>query len=90
MLESLSTAVQSDIDLAKLLERACEYAQIYLLAKQRQKGCDEMGEVATLKEEFREAVDEVVEYCKGKKILPDDISYDIDSIANELTRINND
>jgi len=90
MLESLSTAVQSDIDLAKLLERACEYAQIYLLAKQRQKGCDEMGEVATLKEEFREAVDEVVEYCKGKKILPDDISYDIDSIANELTRTNND
>jgi len=90
MLESLSTAVQSDIDLAKLLERACEYAQIYLLAKQRQKGCDEMGEVATLKEEFREAVDEVVEYCKGKKILPDDISYDIDSIASELTRINND
>jgi len=90
MLESLSTAVQSDIDLAKLLERACEYAQIYLLAKQRQKGCDEMGVVATLKEEFREAVDEVVEYCKGKKILPDDISYDIDSIASELTRINND
>jgi len=90
MIEDILIAVNSDTDLAKLLERACEYAQIYLLAKQRQKGCDEMGEVATLKEEFREAVDEVVGYCKGEKILPDDISYDIDSIANELTRINND
>lgn len=27
-----------------------EYEQIYLLAKQRQQGCDEIGEVAILKE----------------------------------------
>jgi len=90
MIEEIKKFISEDEYLANLLEQMSEQAQIYLLAKQRQKGCDEMGEVATLKEEFREAVDEVVGYCKGKKILPDDISYDIDSIANELTRINND
>ena len=90
MIDDILIVLKSDAQCARLLEKAQEYAQIYLLAKQRQKGCDEMGEVATLKEEFREAVEEVVGYCKGKKILPDDISYDIDSIANELTRINND
>jgi hypothetical protein len=90
MIEEIKRFISEDEYLANLLEQMSEQAQIYLLAKQRQKGCDEMGEVATLKEEFREAVDEVVEYCKGKKILPDDISYDIDSIASELTRINND
>ena len=90
MIKEIKRFISEDEYLANLLEQMSEQAQIYLLAKQRQKGCDEMGEVATLKEEFREAVDEVVGYCKGKKILPDDISYDIDSIANELTRINND
>ncbi|MFZ3121959.1 MAG: hypothetical protein WA104_01120 [Thermodesulfovibrionales bacterium] len=37
----------SDAHLASLLSRVSEYAEIYLLAKQRQKGGDEMGEVAT-------------------------------------------
>jgi len=36
-----------DAHLASLLGRVSEYAEIYLLAKQRQKGGDEMGEAAT-------------------------------------------
>ncbi|MEW6118234.1 MAG: hypothetical protein AB1553_15250 [Nitrospirota bacterium] len=63
-----------------------EYAQVYVLARQRQKGCDGMGELATMKEEFRDVIDKVIQYCKEKKYISQGVSYDIDSIANEIRR----
>jgi hypothetical protein len=86
MLAAISEKARSDARLTALLSRAGEYAEIYLLAKRRQKGCDGMGEVATLKEEFRVIVDEIIGYCKGENDLPRDFAYDIDLLANKLAR----
>ncbi len=51
MLNDLLKFLETDATVKRLLDKSREYAQVYLLAKQRQKGCDEMGEVATLEDE---------------------------------------
>jgi len=77
---------KSDSHLAMLLAEAREYAQVYVLARQRQKGCDGMGELATIKEECRDVIDKVIQYCQEKKFISEAVSYDIDSIADEIVR----
>jgi hypothetical protein len=86
MFNTIQQAVKSDSQLAKLLAEARDFAQVYVLARQRQKGCDGMGELATMKEEFRDVVGKVVQYSMEKKYISEDISYDIDSIA-EVVRL---
>jgi len=81
-------ASKTDSYLANLLDKAQEYAQVYLIAKQRQKGCNGFGEVTNLKEEFREVVEKMIEYCKTKNYIFEDISYDIDLIAIEFEKMN--
>jgi hypothetical protein len=85
LLSTIAEHSRADEQLLKLLNRASEYAEIYLLAKQRQKGCDGMGELTTIKEEFRDAVDKVIKYCKEKDYPSGDSLYDIDSVAKELS-----
>ena len=86
MFNIIQQASKSDIQLAKFLAETREFAQVYVLARQRQKGCDGMGELATMKEEFRDVVDKVIQYCKEKKYISEVISYDIDSIADEIVK----
>lgn len=83
----VSDASKSVPELARLIEESREYACIYMLAKQRQKGCDGMGELATRKEEFRDVVDKVIQYCKEKKYISEIVPYDIDAIADEIKRL---
>jgi len=40
-----------------------------------------------LKEEFRDVVDKVIQYSQEKKYISQDVSYDIDSIADEIERL---
>jgi hypothetical protein len=84
MLEIILHAAQSDGDLAALVEEAREYAQVYLLAKQRHKGCMGTGELMTLKEEFKDTVDRLVRSCKEKGYLSGDCTYDPDAAALAL------
>jgi hypothetical protein len=84
MLETILSASKSDSRLAAMVDEAREYAQIYLLAKQRHKGCQGTGELMTLREEFRDDVDKIVRYCEGKGFLPGTLVYDIDSLADML------
>lgn len=86
MIDDILKASKSDAQLVRRLEKVQEYAQVYLLAKQRQKGCDEMGEVATLKDEFSGSLEEMITYCKEKKYIPDDFTYDIERIAKEMLK----
>ena len=86
MFNTIQQASKSDSQLARLLAEAKEYAQVYVLARQRQKGCDGMGELATMKEEFRDVVDKVIQYSQEKKYISQDVSYDIDSVADEIVR----
>ena len=86
MIKSILEASASDQRLSAILDEAKESAQVYVLARQRQKGCDGMGELATMKEEFRDVVDKVIQYCKEQKYISQDVSYDIDSIADEIVK----
>jgi len=45
-----------------------------------------MGELATIKEEFRDVVDKVIQYSQEKNYITKDISYDIDSIAEDIVK----
>ena len=87
IIETMQKFVQNDAQLARLFERVREYAELYLIAKQRQKGCDGMGEVATLKDEFIYSLNEMMRYCKEKGYLSEDISYEIDSIVRDIGEI---
>ena len=44
-----------------------------------------MGEAATLKEEFMNALDELIRYCIESKYLTGNINYDPDILAQEIT-----
>jgi hypothetical protein len=86
MIRTIFKAAKSEAQLAGLLNEVREYAQVYVLARQRQKGCDGMGELATMKEEFRDVIDKLLQYCDEKKYISEVISYDIDSIADEIVK----
>ncbi len=77
--------LKSDSQLERLLMKACEYANVYLFAKSRQKGCDGLGEMTNLKDEFKGVLDELIEYCQDKKYIADNLLYDLDLIADELS-----
>jgi hypothetical protein len=87
MISAIYKASKSDARLAELLENVQEYTHLYLIAKQRQKGCDGMGEVAMLKEEFIYYMNEMIRYCREKGYLSGDITYEIDSIAYDICEI---
>ena len=76
---------KNDTYLTLLFERVQEYAELYLIAKQRQKGCDGMGEVATLKDELIYLTNEMIRYCKERGYLAEDVSYEIESIVRDLS-----
>jgi hypothetical protein len=56
MIETVSKPAKSDALLAKYLGEVREYAQVYVLARQRQKGCDGLGEMTNLEDEFKKRV----------------------------------
>ncbi len=87
MLKTILKASLSDQRLSAIVEEVREYASVYVLARQRQKGCDGMGELATMKEEFRDVVDKAIQYCKEKKYISEAVGYDIDTIADEIVRL---
>jgi hypothetical protein len=87
MINRISTTAQSDPKLARLLDDVREYALVYALARLRQKGCDGMGELATVKEEFRDMIDKLMKYCLEQKLIPAVGPYDMDSLADEMQRI---
>ena len=87
IIETIQEFVQKDPQLARLFEKAKEYAELYIIAKQRQKGCDGMGEVAKLKDEFIYSLNEIIRHGKEKGYLKGDVSYDIDVIARDICKI---
>lgn len=76
MINEIRHAANTDARLASLLEEAREHAQIYLLAKERQRGFEDMGNLVTLREEFRDIIEKVQRHCREKgfpcELGPDD------------------
>jgi len=75
---------KDDTHLARLFDKVREYAELYLIAKQRQKGCDGMGEVTTLKDELIYLMNEMIRYCNEKGYFSGDVPYDVDLIAHDI------
>jgi hypothetical protein len=86
MFNAIQQASESDSHLDRLLAEAREFAQVYMLVRQRQKGCNGMGELATMTEEFRDVVNKVIQYSQEKKYISEVTSYDIDSVADEIVK----
>ncbi|GAB4483180.1 MAG: hypothetical protein OHK006_03370 [Thermodesulfovibrionales bacterium] len=86
MIKGIVKASVSDLQRSTMADEVREYAHVYALAKARQKGCDGMGELATVMEECREGVDKVIQYSQVKNISHD-VSSDIDSIEDEIERV---
>jgi hypothetical protein len=87
MMKRILEASDSDQRLSTILDEVRAYAQVYVLARQRQKGSDGFGEMTNLKEEFRDVIDKVIQYSQEKKYISEVISCDIDSIADEIERL---
>ncbi len=85
MLTNFTEIAAADNHASSLLYKASECAEIYLLVTRRKKGCDGMGELAMIKEEFKEAVDALIRYCEVKDYFASDFQYDLDTIACFLT-----
>jgi len=85
MIDTVLQASKSDARLAALLDEAREYAQIYLLAKERKKGCEGTGELMTLREEFRDVIGKLVKYCAEKAYSCELNADDPDAAAREMT-----
>jgi hypothetical protein len=86
IIDTIQKFVPDDVQLAQLFERVQEYAELYLIAKQRQKGCDGMGEVAMLKDEFIYSLNGMIRYCKENGYFSGEISYEIDQIARDICK----
>jgi len=86
MIRKMLDVSRSDPGLARLLDEAREYACVYVLARQRQKGCDGMGELAAMKEEFTDVVDRVLQYSQEKGYIAEGLSCDIDSVADRIIK----
>jgi len=87
IIQDIQKFVKDDPHLAGLLAEVQEYAELYLIARQRQKGCDGMGEVATIKDEFTYSLDGIIRYCKENGYLSGDNSYETDSIARDICEL---
>jgi len=87
MINDILGASKSDVHLTGLLDEARECANVYLLAKQTYKGFEGMGELVTLREELKDAVDKMFRYCREKSYLSGPCAYDIDSTAKALVKI---
>jgi hypothetical protein len=87
IIETIQKFMPNDTRLAHLFERVRENAELYLIAKQRQKGCDGMGEVATLKDEFIYSLNGMIRHCKEKGYLSGEFSYETDSIVRDISEI---
>ena len=87
MINLILEVSKKDKELWRFLERVKEYAEVYTLAKNRQKGCDGMGEVATLRDEFNSVLEELINYCRQKGYIVDNILLDVDNMAEELLKI---
>jgi hypothetical protein len=87
MFSTVREASRTDARLRLLLEAAREYAEIYLIAEQRKKGCDGMGELAMVREEFRDSLDDLLNYVMEEGYLHGDIRHNIAVAARELGAI---
>jgi hypothetical protein len=85
MHRQLVSSSKSDARLAALLDEVREFTQIYVLAKQRHKGCSGTGELMTLREEYKDTIGKLEKYCKEQGYSCAISAADPDAAASALT-----
>jgi hypothetical protein len=85
-IEAIAQAAREDPELADLYRQTCDLATLYLFAKGRQRGCDGMGEVNNLKDEFSIAIGTMVTYCREHAIIIDIGPLATDAVLDELAK----
>ncbi len=92
-LESLYSEIleaeKSDAELSRLCHKAAEYARLHLYAR-KIKGCNSLGEIEHLLEEFRRMIFEVIRYCGGKNYIDNLALYTVDITDNDLEKLGAD
>ncbi|RPI32740.1 MAG: hypothetical protein EHM54_11540 [Nitrospiraceae bacterium] len=89
MIKELQKIAETDSELKRRFDEVRDYAEVYAFAKKRQKGCDGLGEMTNLKDEFSGVLDEMIEYCRGKGYIGSKIACDIDLTADEVLKSGN-
>jgi len=84
MFRFIQQKLDEDPGLSKLIDTVMEYTEIYALSKNRQRGCDGMGEAAALKEELLTAIEDLMKYCKERGYITDVMKVDPDVLAREF------
>lgn len=75
-----------DAQLAALCARAAEYARLHLYAR-KITGCNGLGEIENLLDEFRCMIYETMRYCSEKKYIDELAIYTVEMNDEELTRL---
>jgi hypothetical protein len=79
-------ATKADAELSTICHSAAEYARLHLHAR-KTSGCNSLGEIEHLLDEFRKVVYEIMRYC-GKKGYIDGLTvYTINTSDDELTKL---
>ncbi len=79
-------AAEADAQLSILCRRAAEYARLHLYAR-KISGCNGLGEIENLLDEFRKMIYEIIRYCGRKKYIDEFAIYSIDVTDEELTKL---
>lgn len=80
------TVIEFDAELSILHSRAAEYARLHLHAR-KSSGCNSMGEIEHLLDEFRQMIYEIIRYCGQKKYIDDLAIYSIDVSDKEIEKL---
>lgn len=82
-------AKKIDAELAILCDKAAEYARLHLYAR-KITGCNSLGEIENLLDEFRRMIFEIIRYC-GKRNYIDNLAiYTMDVTDKELEKLGAD
>ncbi len=79
-------AKKFDVQLSILFDRAAEYARLHLHAR-KIAGCNGLGEIDNLLDEFRKLIYEIIRYCGKRKYIDDLAIYTIDVSDKEIEKL---
>lgn len=79
-------AKKIDAELSILCDEAAEYARLHLYAR-KITGCNSLGEIENLLDEFRRMIFEIIRYCGERNYIDNLDIYTIDATDKELEKL---
>ena len=82
-------AEKSDAELSILCYKAAEYARLHLYQR-KINGCNSLGEIEQLLDEFRRMIVEIIRYCGGRNYIDRLAIYTVAVTDKELEKLGAD